>query len=156
MKVSYDNFIFEILYEWPCTTVMYACNFVLKVFSYCNIWTKLQKIPDTLLGVVLGYAACSPLPKVDPDDKDYNRYPKIMNALSISFDGVGYGTTLARAFNWVCKMHNVMLCSPSIPYFRLSASVSNSLWRPSRWSLKLWCSYLLHPIALRNFWGEHY
>ena len=61
----------------------------------------IQKIPDTLLGAVLGYAACSPLPKVDPDDEDYTRYPKNMNALSISFDGVGYGMTLARVFNRV-------------------------------------------------------
>jgi hypothetical protein len=73
--------------------------------------TKLQKIPDTLLGAILGYAACSPLPKVDPDDEDYNRYPMVMNALSISFDGVGYGTILARVFNRVCKTYN-MVCSP--------------------------------------------
>jgi hypothetical protein len=53
------------------------------------------------LGAILGYAACSPLPNVDLDDEDYNRYPIVMNALSISFDGVGYGTTLARTFNRV-------------------------------------------------------
>jgi hypothetical protein len=64
------------------------------------------------LGAILGYAACAPLPKVDPDDEDYNRYPWVMNALSISFDGVGCGTTLARTFNWVCKMYNIKLCSP--------------------------------------------
>jgi hypothetical protein len=66
------------------------------------------------LGAILGYAACSPLPKIDPDNEDYNRYPMVMNALSISFDGVGYGTTLARTFNWVyiCKTYNVILCCP--------------------------------------------
>jgi hypothetical protein len=80
------------------------------------------------LGAILRYAACSPLLKVDHED--YNPYPKVMNALSISFDGVGYGTTIARTFNWVCKMYNVIIivCSPIIIlYFKLSASVSNSL-----------------------------
>ena len=70
-----------------------------------------QKIPDTLLGAILGYAACSPLPKVDPDDDEYNSYPMIMNAISISFDSIGYGTTLARTFNWVCKTHDTATCT---------------------------------------------
>ena len=90
-------------------------------------YTIIQKIPDTLLGAVLGYAACSPVPKVEPDDEDYNRYPKIMNALSISFDGVGYGTTLARVFNRVCKTYYIKLCSPHMEHCKLSSSVSNSV-----------------------------
>ena len=75
---------------------MFKLKFI--ILSQC-----LQKVPDTLLGAILSYAACSPLPKVDPDDEEYNSYPVIMNALSISFDSVGYGTTLARTFNWVRK-----------------------------------------------------
>jgi hypothetical protein len=49
------------------------------------------------LGAILDYTAYSPLPKIEPTDEDYNRCPIVMNALSISFDGVGYGTTLARS-----------------------------------------------------------
>lgn len=60
-------------------------------------------IPDTLLGAVLGYGACAPVPQGDETKADrlYNFYPCIMNAISISIDSVGYGTTLARTFNWV-------------------------------------------------------
>ena len=68
----------------------------------------LQIIPDTLLGAILGYSGSAPIPKVEgdehPDVELYNNYPKIMNALSLSFDSVGYGTTLARTFNWVSNL----------------------------------------------------
>ena len=124
MELSYDKFS----WERPHTMLMlivhmrfrschrlrnYFYNKKFQIYSsvdyfwnwstYHSVWTKLQKIPDTLLGAILGYAACSPVPKVDPDDDEYNSYPMNMNALSISFDSVGYGTTLARTFNWVHK-----------------------------------------------------
>ena len=62
-----------------------------------------QSIPDTLLGAVLGYAASARIPKKEgtADDRLYGTYPFVMNAISISFDNVGFGTTLARTFNWV-------------------------------------------------------
>lgn len=70
----------------------------------------LQIIPDTLFGAILGYGASAPIPKVEGDEHPdvglYNSYPKIMNALSVSFDSVGYGTTLARTFNWVSMKRN--------------------------------------------------
>ena len=80
------------------------------LFSKLYIYIKItlltfQSIPDTLLGAVLGYAACAPIPKDEgkPYDRYYNKYPVIMNAISISFDGVGFGTTLARTFNRVSQ-----------------------------------------------------
>ena len=70
-----------------------------------------QRIPNTLFGAILGYAAFAPLPK-SPDKPEtqetgeksiYSSYPSIMNAISINFDSVGYATSLARAFNWVSE-----------------------------------------------------
>lgn len=43
-----------------------------------------------------------------------------MNALSISFDSVGYGTTLARTFNWVSTTNIIDVGVYNYSIFRLA------------------------------------